>query len=232
MGIHKFICTLVVILMIDIVCVINVNAAPIDDYTANCVSCHGQGGMGEYPLDGSYCPMETLEEILVCYPTISMHDYVEDCDDTCIEEANSYVFDVLLLQIGASQYSQMCASCHGDTGMEGAAIDGSECDLSSVESIADCYPSVSAHGSITECDDACVWNVNRYVSEVLLGGGTDEDTDTDDTSTDTDADDTSADTDAGSTDSSTDSGSSSSQTVSNGENDDWVSCFISVIGLN
>ncbi|MGD9211099.1 MAG: c-type cytochrome [Desulfobacteraceae bacterium] len=231
MGKVKLISGIMAFLMIGMFCVLNVNADPVDDYNLRCASCHGEDGYGEYAIDGSYCSMRTLEEIIECYPTIAAHDSVTDCGDTCVSDTNGYIFNQLLIEIGRDQYEDMCAVCHGDNGMEGAPIDGSDCDLSTIENIVACYPEINAHASITECDEACIWNVNRYIFEELLGNGASDTTD--DTDSDTSEENDANDDDGASGDDSTneddgnsDNSDSSQSNDDDDDNENWANCFI------
>lgn len=207
MGNCKFYRVVISILMIGAACVVHANAAAVDDYNQKCAVCHGEDGLGATPIDGSDCSLKTIDEILECYPLIWAHDYVEDCDDTCILETNTYVIDELLFQIGKNQYAEMCAICHGDDGMGGAPIDGSACDLSSLQAIVDCYPGIGAHTNVSACDDTCVWYTNKYVFVELLDNADLEPSD--DTGEDAGLDD----------------GDGSA------DNDDWFSCFIQACQL-
>lgn len=205
MGKYKLFSVVIsILLMVGMVCVVQANAAAVDDYNQKCAGCHGEEGLGSTPIDGSDCSLKTIEEIIECYPLISAHDYVDECDDTCILETNTYVIDELLFQIGKNQYADMCARCHGDDGMEGAPIDGDSCDLSTLQGIVDCYPGIGAHNNISACDDTCVWYTNKYIFVELLENADIEPSD-----------DTGQDGDAG---------------LADGEisvnNDNWVSCFI------
>lgn len=191
------------------VCAIHVNAAAVDDYNQKCARCHGEDGLGSTPIDGSDCSLKTIEEIIECYASISAHDYVDDCDDTCIFETNTYVIDELLFQIGKKQYAEMCAVCHGDNGMEGTPIDGSNCDLSTLQGLVDCYPGIGAHGSISACDDTCLWYTNKYIFVELLDNADIEPSDN--------------------------TGEDEDTSQVSGEisvnNDNWVSCFIQTCQL-
>jgi hypothetical protein len=209
MGNCKLFSVVISILMVGTVCVVRVNAAAVDDYNQKCARCHGEDGQGSTPIDGSDCSLKTIEEILECYPLIPAHDYVDECDDTCILETNTYVVDELLFQIGKNQYTEMCAVCHGEDGMGNVPIDGDACDLSTHQRIVDCYPTISAHGNISACDDTCVWYANQYIFIELLDNADIEPSD--------------------------EAGGDGGASLANGEitvnNDNWVSCFIQACQL-
>lgn len=202
---RKLVSMVVTLLVIGGVCVDQATAEAVDEYNLKCAKCHGEDGLGHATMDGSDCSLKTVDEIIECYSTISTHDYVEACDEICIEETNTYIFDSLLLEIGKGQYEQMCAVCHGADGMDGNPLDGSHCVLDTLEDIVDCYPGINAHASISGCEEACVWNVNRYIFVELL----------DNADIGPAADDAVEDVDAGQT---------GGDKVNN---DNWVSCFIS-----
>jgi mono/diheme cytochrome c family protein len=181
-----------------------------DKYNGKCAGCHGEDGLGYYEIDGSNCSLESADAIIACYnesDDISAHDSVSGCGESCIEETNTYIYDVLLPEIGEGLYMDLCASCHGDDGMGSAPLDGSVCDLETLDEILECYPGISAHGGVTDCDDTCVLLANRYVFDELLSNAVDDD-------------DTTAD------DSSDDSEVSQNLDGTSEDNGDWVSCFI------
>lgn len=193
------------IFLVGMACFGQVYAGAMDDYNQKCASCHGLDGLGHDPIDGSDCSLKSIEEVIECYPLITAHNYVDDCDDDCIVDTNTYVIDELLFQIGKNQYAEMCAVCHGDDGMEGAPIDGSHCDLSALQDVVDCYSEIAAHDSISSCDDTCIWYTNKYVLVALLDN-----------------------TDTEPPDNSTDNVEPDDQSIGDifVNNDNWVGCFI------
>jgi mono/diheme cytochrome c family protein len=161
-----------VVLIIGVFYVLQAGAEGMDEYNQTCKGCHGQTGI-DYAvyIDGSECSLETIDDIVECILSIDNHENerVQACDDTCILDTSTYVYNELLLQIGSDNYTNMCSQCHGDDGMGNNPIDGSDCDLNSLQGIVNCYPGIGAHGSISSCNDTCVWHTNRHIFVALLG---------------------------------------------------------------
>ncbi|MCP4746284.1 MAG: cytochrome c [Desulfobacteraceae bacterium] len=66
-------------------------------------------------------------------------------------------------------YDQKCASCHGSNGLKAfAPIDGSDCNLTSVQNMVECYPKIDMHRLVSDCDDNCKWSTNDYIYDELL----------------------------------------------------------------
>ncbi|MCP4747256.1 MAG: hypothetical protein GY874_14110 [Desulfobacteraceae bacterium] len=153
-------------------------------YGTYCIGCHAVDEItGEInSLDG-LCGdegdiIESVDEAIICYNQISDHldPLLEDCDQDCIESTNEYVYDELLADYGESQYGDYCVDCHGYDGMSPYPIDGDPCDISSIEALEACYPTINAHSddSLDNCGDACVWNTNRYIYEGILNDSEDD----------------------------------------------------------
>lgn len=149
-----------------------VNETTMQLYATKCASCHGESATDVFP---NLVTFTSANELINTYSEVVPHNGVEDCDTTCINTTNTYIWETLWGNnlSAAELYTLKCAECHGASARYAFPNRGA---FTSESQLIAAYADVPAHDHVETCSATCIESTNTYIWYVLWDKVTHENT--------------------------------------------------------